>query len=135
MDASNFFIVFEGKKPGIYSSWEDASNNENIDGKNFRTLATLNEAFAVFSIYKEPVEIRLLRAAMYAAPTQGKCTKDYASVMEQTEQDIEDAMVIGKWVATNPVSDDFDQDEIDDAVKPGNRSTKGESSNDPKASH
>ena len=135
MNSYNFFIVFEGKNPGIYSSWEDASNNENIVGQHFRTVATMNEAFAVFSIYKEPVEIRLLRAAMYGAPTQGKRTKDDGSMMDQIEQDIEDPMVIGKWVAANSVSDDSDEDEVDDAVKRGNWSTKGESSDDPKADH
>ena len=135
MDASNFFIVFEGKNPGIYSSWEDARNNENIVGQHFRTVATMNEAFAVFSIYKEPVEIRLLRAAMYGAPTEGKRTKDDGSMMEQTEQDIEDAMVIGKWVVANPVCDESNEDEVDDTVKHRNRSSNGGSSDNPKAGH
>ena len=54
--------------------------------------------------------------------------------MDQTKQDIEDAMVIGQWAAANPVCDDSDEDEVDDAMQRGNRSTKGES-NDPKAGH
>ena len=37
--------------------------------------------------------------------------------------------------AANPVCDDSDEDEVDDEVKRGNRSTKGESSDDPKVGH
>ena len=55
--------------------------------------------------------------------------------MDQTKKDIEDVMVIRKWVAANPVYDESDEDKVDDAVKRGNRSTQGESSDNPKAGH
>ena len=42
---------------------------------------------------------------MYGAPKRGKRTKNDGSMIDRTEQDIEDAMIIGKWVAANPVYD------------------------------
>ena len=71
MAAPNFFVVFEGKNPRIYSLWREARKNDNIEGQHFRTFLTFREAFAVHSIYKEPEEVKLLRASLYGAPTQG----------------------------------------------------------------
>ena len=70
MSAPNFFVVFEGKNPGIFLSWREASENNNIEGQRFRTFATFREAIAVHSIYKEPEQIQLLQATLYSAPTE-----------------------------------------------------------------
>ena len=55
--------------------------------------------------------------------------------MDWTEQDIQDAMVIGKWVTANPICDKSQEEEVDEAVKHGNRFSHGKSSNNPKADH
>ena len=127
--AVNYFVVFEGKKPGIYSSWEEARKDENIQGQYFRTLTTFVEAFAVFSIYKEPTEVRLLRAALYGAPKRGNRTRQDGILTDHIEEDIEDAMLIGKWVAENPVAAEGDEEEFDKDINGATPSTSGESSN------
>ena len=129
MSAPLYFVVFEGKNPGIFSSWWEASDNNNIDGQHFRTFATLCEAIADHSIHREPQEIWLLRAALYGAPIEGKRNTHNRCVMDRTKQDIEDAMTIGKWVADNPIADDEDVDEDDESTDGGQAPTNGQSSN------
>ena len=96
MFTPNFFVVFEGKNPGVFSSWRETSENDNIKGQHFRTFATFREAMVVHSIYKEPKQVQLLQASLYGAPTQEKRDKLDGRVMDHTEQAIEDAMTIGK---------------------------------------
>ena len=97
--------------------------------KHFRTLATFAKAFAILSIYKEPEDVRLLRATLYGAPIRGNRTRHDGTVMDRTEEGIEDAMIIEKWVADNPVSAEGDEDKFDEAINGAIPSTNRESSN------
>ena len=38
MATPSFFVVFEGKNPDIYSSWQEASKDDKIEGQHFRTF-------------------------------------------------------------------------------------------------
>ena len=52
-------------------------------------------------------------------------------MMDSSEQAIEDAMTIGKWVADTPVVDDEDGDNVEESANGGQRPSNGEPSNSP----
>ena len=112
MTAPNFFVVFEEKHPDIYSSWNEARKDDNIEGPYWRTFATWREAFAVFSVYKEREDVRILRSRLLGAPTHGPCIELGGLQWDPTEQAIQDAVTIGSYVVTNlMVSNDEDDDD------------------------
>ena len=49
--------------------------------------------------------------------------------MDHTEQAIEDAMTIGKWVANNPIAKDEDVDDDEESADGGQPPSNRESSN------
>ena len=127
MATPNYYVVFEGNEPEIYSSWTEARKNNNIQDQYYRTFPTWPEAFVAFSVYKEPSQVRLLRAALYGAPTHGYRTRPDGRQRNCTEQAIEDAVTIGAYLVANPVVDEEDGYDVEVSVDGCNLPNDGHS--------
>ena len=133
MATPNYFVVFEGKEPEMFSSWSEAIKHDNIEGQHYRTFPTWRETFVDFSVYKEPQQVRLLRVCLYGAPTHGHRPRPNGHQIDHTEQTIEDTVTIGTYVAANPVVDEDDEDDVEELTDGGQLPNDGHSANSPTA--
>lgn len=58
--ARKFYVVWEGREPGVYDSWENAEEQiENFPGAKYKGFSSLEEAVRAFRQYADPADILL----------------------------------------------------------------------------
>ena len=78
---SKFYVVWEGKKKGIFLSWEDCKNQiDNFHGAKYKSYKTRNEAITAFDkTYKEAIRKSQININTVIKPNYNSISVDAAS--------------------------------------------------------